>query len=69
VTRLEIRGQKQLEFLHITGHVDTGKNENNCGGDSVVRKRCIALRKRGRQKERINKGTRKYCKRDEEYEE
>jgi hypothetical protein len=51
VTRLEIRGQKQLEFLYIIGNVDTGQNENNCGDDGVVGKRCTILRKKERKRE------------------
>jgi hypothetical protein len=56
VTRLEIRGQKQVEFLNIIGDVYTGQNENTCGGGDVG-KRCTALRKRGRKKNEWKRST------------
>jgi hypothetical protein len=52
VTPLEIRGQKQLEFLYIIGDVDTGQNEHICGDDGVVGKRCTVLRRKERKKDR-----------------
>jgi hypothetical protein len=59
VTRLEIRGQKQLEFLYIIGDVDTGQNENNCADDVVVGNRCTVLRNKERKKKERKKKERK----------
>jgi hypothetical protein len=61
VTRLQIRGQKQLEFLNIVFAVDVGPNRNTGGkGKGVVWRRGggFATKRKTKRKEERKKDIR-----------